>query len=409
MRDLASAVATELDVIAEYSSLASGSSIALTVGSRGIANFSTVVRTVVGALKERGCRPFIVPSMGSHGGATADGQTALLASLGITEETTGAEIRSSMETVVVGSTASGLPVHVDRLAFESDGIILINRVKPHTIFPGPYQSGLLKMLLIGLGKHAGAAAWHAAATRMPFEELVRQAVAVALERIPLVGGLALVEDAEERIVEIRGLRPSEFLDREPGLLERATSLLPGLPETDIDLLIIDEMGKNISGTGMDTNVIRRKHWSDYGTGEHPEPNAPRRIFVRSLTPETHGNAAGIGLADVTLASVVASIDRHTTYTNAITATRPRGAMLPMAFESDEQACEAALASCGISDIRAARIAWITNTLRLSPMLASKALSAALPEEGNWARTDGDITVRFDSEGMLDPNRVTDAF
>jgi len=382
-----------------------GTRVAVTVGSRGIADLVAVVRGLVGELHRRGAEPFIVPAMGSHGGGTAEGQRAVLATLGVTEESVDAPIRSSMETVQVGTTEDGFPVLLDRLASAADHVLVVNRVKPHTEFAGPYQSGLLKMLLIGLGKHAGAIQYHAAATRIPFERLIRTAGRLVLDRVPILAGIAIIENAYDGTAEVVGVPPAEFFAAEERLLARAAAYMATVPFDGIDLLIIDEMGKNISGAGIDTNVIRRKHWADAAIGERLDPGAPKRIFVRDLTSETQGNAAGIGIADFTLRRLADKIDRHKTYTNTITATRPRGAVLPLVYDTDEEAILAAIASAGVVDPAQACIARIRNTLRLTRIEASENLLAGAHPGARIEVTGAGTGIRFDDEGMLTPDRL----
>lgn len=382
-----------------------GKSIAITVGSRGIADLVRILRGLVEQLHAWGAQPFIIPAMGSHGGGTADGQLAVLASLGLTEHSIGAPIRSSMETVEVGRTEDGFPVVIDRLASRAHAILVVNRVKPHTEFFGPYQSGLLKMLLIGLGKHTGARNYHAAATRMPFERLVRTTGKVVLEKVPILAGIAILENAFEQTAEIAGVRPKDFFTVEGTLLARAATYLPGVPYQNIDLLIVDEMGKDISGAGMDTNVIRRKHWAEPNRGETLDATAPKRVFVRDLTDATQGNAAGIGLADFTLARLVAKIDRHKTYVNCITSTRPRGAMLPLTFDTDEETISEAIHSVGIQDVSEARIVRIRDTLHVITMEVSDTLERDLVEGARVRVVADSGELTFDGSGMLVPDRL----
>ena len=382
-----------------------GASVAVTVGSRGIANLTTMLRTIVAGLRDLGAEPFIVPAMGSHGGATAEGQVSVLSSLGVTLESVGAEVRSSMDTAEVGRTQDDFPVVIDRIASEADHILVINRVKPHTEFFGPYQSGLMKMLLIGLGKHTGAINYHRAATRIPFERLIGTAGTVVIERANILAGIAILENAYEQTAEVVGVAPGDFLTEEGELIKRATGYLPGIPFDFVDLLIVDEMGKNVSGAGMDTNVIRRKHWADVAEGETVEHTAPRRVFVRDLTDKTEGNAAGVGLADFALERLARKFDRHKTYTNTITATRPRGAMLPLTYETDREAIEMALASAGVPDAADARIVRILNTLSLIHMEASESLMDSVTA-GATVRSHGQAPgIRFDDAGMLTPDRL----
>lgn len=402
--DPAQAAKDALAGVVDARSLA-GKSVAVTVGSRGIANLPRIVRGLVEQLRGWGGKPFIIPAMGSHGGGTAEGQVAVLATLGVTEESVGEPIRSSMETVEVGRTDDGFPVVIDKHAAQADAILILNRVKPHTEFFGPYQSGLLKMLLIGLGKHTGARNYHAAATQIPFERLIRTAAAVVIGKVPILAGIAIIENAFEQTAHIVGVRPREFLDVEEELLALAASYLPGIPYNNIDLLIVDEMGKNISGAGMDTNVIRRKHWSEPGRGETLEPTAPKRVFVRDLTEATQGNAAGIGLADFALKRLADKIDRHKTYINCITSTRPRGAMLPLLFDTDEEAIAEAVESASVQDSSQARIVRIRNTLHLLTMEVSQTLEGDLCPGARVRVIAKGRGLVFDRNGMLVPDKL----
>jgi hypothetical protein len=402
--DCASAAENALAAVVTDTPL-DGASVALTVGSRGITNLSTIIRALVGELHKRGAEPFIVPAMGSHGGGTAEGQESVLRSLDITEESVGAPIRSSMDTVEVGRTEDDFPVVIDRTASEAHHILVVNRIKPHTEFFGPYQSGLMKMLLIGLGKHRGALNYHQAATHIPFEQLIRTAGTLVIERTNILAGIAILENGHEQTAEIVGVHPQDFLSAEGKLIERATAYLPMVPFGAIDLLIIDEMGKNISGSGIDTNVIRRKHWADLKIGESLEPDAPRRVFVRDLTDKSDGNAAGVGLADFTLDRVAEKYDRHKTYTNTITATRPRGAMLPLTFATDREAIEQTLLSAGISDMATAKIARIRNTLQLVQLEVTKSLMDHTLEGANVRELGPSGGISFDDAGMLTPDKL----
>jgi hypothetical protein len=402
--DCASAAVNSLAAVVADTPL-DGASVALTVGSRGITNLPTIIRALVGELLKRGAEPFIVPAMGSHGGGTAEGQESVLRSLDITEDSVGAPIRSSMDTVEVGRTEDNFPVVIDRVASEAHHILVVNRIKPHTEFFGPYQSGLMKMLLIGLGKHRGALNYHQAATHIPFEQLIRTAGTLVIERTNILAGIAILENGHEQTAEIVGVHPQDFLSAEGKLIERATAYLPMVPFGAIDLLIIDEMGKNISGSGIDTNVIRRKHWADLKIGESLEPDAPCRIFVRDLTDKSDGNAAGVGLADFTLDRVAEKYDRHKTYTNTITATRPRGAMLPLTFATDREAIEQALLSAGISDMATANIARIRNTLQLVQLEVTKSLMDHTLEGANVRELGPGGGISFDDAGMLTPDKL----
>ena len=334
---------------------------ALTAGSRGIANIPVVLRAVADFLKSLEARPFLVPAMGSHGGGTAEGQRRVLESYGITEEFVGAPIRASMEVVSLGASADGYPVVIDRLASEADHIGVIGRVKPHTGYHGGVESGLLKMMMIGLGKHAGAQVCHRIILDEPYEKVVRSVSRTMRARAPIAFGLALVENAYEETARIEGVLPEDFEKREEELLALAKRWLARLPFANADLLIIDEIGKNISGSGMDTNIVGRKRAFRLQPMAEGQPQM-RHIFVRGLSDRTHGNAAGIGLADFTTTRLVKSMDYRATVVNCLTAGHPEGANLPVHFETDREAIEAALVIIGNRLPEQAHIMRIRNTL-----------------------------------------------
>jgi hypothetical protein len=300
--------------------------------------------------------------MGSHGGATAAGQVEVLASLGITEQACGCPIRASMETVVVCQAAEGFPVYFDRVASEADHVLVCNRVKPHTGFTGDLQSGLMKMMLIGLGKRDGADMYHRACQDYAFGQIVRSVAAEVLQRCRIVAGLGIVENADEQTALIRAMPSAEIEQQEKELLKQASAWMARLPFDDGDLLMIDEIGKNISGTGMDTNIVGRKYNDHKATGD--ERPRLRYIFVRGLTEASHGNASGLGLAEFTLQRVVDQLDLAKTATNCVTANHPTGGMIPLYYATDQEVLRAALGSIGLRPPQAARVMWITNTLHL---------------------------------------------
>ena len=390
--DLRAAVERELARLPLVARIEPGQRIAVTAGSRGIARIDEVIAAAVAALRSRGAEPFIVPAMGSHGGATPEGQRAVLADLGVTEERMRAPILATMETVELGQLEDGTPVLMDRYAAEADGILLINRVKPHTDFSGPIESGLAKICAVGLGKRVGAEAMHSAGpaglrTRIPL------AARLAIARRPVLGGLAILENPHEDVAAIVGLLPEEIGGSgEMHLLEQARALRPTLPFPAIDLLIVDAMGKDISGTGMDTGVIGRMHVP----GE-PEPERPRIncIVVLSLTPASHGNAAGIGLADVVSAQLAEQVDWQATWTNAVTAglLGPGRARLPIVGATAQDAVELGLLMCGVPATARARVAHIVSTKHLGEFRVSEALleTAEAPLE----RLGAPAPLRFD--------------
>jgi hypothetical protein len=398
VEDVEAAVREELAKLDLPSVLRAGATVAVTAGSRGIAGIARLLAAVVGMLRSWGLEPFVVSAMGSHGGGTPDGQRRILAHLGITEESVGCPLRITSDVVEVGRTRSGWPVYCDAQAACADGILVVNRVKPHTSFRGTIESGLWKMMAVGLGKVPGATLVHRLGPPM-MERVIREVGEVFLSRMPVVGGLGVVENGYEETALIRGLRPGEF-EREAELLELAKSLLPRLPVDDVDVLIVDEMGKNYSGTGMDVNVIGR-----FRVQGVPEPERPRvkRLVVLDLSRASEGNANGIGLADITTRRLVSKIDFRSTYLNALTTTFFMRVAVPMTFETDREAVEAALRSLGLEDVGQARVLRIANTLELEEFWASAALSGELESLG-LVPVGEEEELRFDAEGNLGPWR-----
>ena len=374
-----------------------GQRIAITGSSRGIPNLATAVREVAAAVREAGAEPFVIPGMGSHGGATAAGQIEVLANNGITEETVRAPIRSSMDVIRVGTTSTGFPVYLDRNASESDGIVVLNRVKPHTGFTGKVESGLCKMMVIGLGKQAGAQKIHQQSLEVEMRRMILEASRIILERspAPFLGGLALVDNAFKETALVRGvsMRSHETLvDEEGALLEQAYGWLPRIPFDEMDTLIVDEIGKNVSGSGMDTNVI----------GTKPGLARPRigAIYVRGLTPETHGNATGIGQADVMPRRLLEEIDLHSTYMNTFTAKRLLGSKMPLMAENDLQALQVCLTVRADEDPATARVVRIRNTNLLAEFEASPALREEIAGRPSLEIVEETKPLRFDQRGDL---------
>jgi hypothetical protein len=368
--DIAGAVHEELAKLKLHQSIRPGQSVAITAGSRGIHQIETILRAVVEYIRGIGGEPFIVPAMGSHGGATAAGQVEVLASLGVTEQSCLCPIRASMDTVVVCQAAEGFPVHFDKFAYQADHVIVCNRVKPHTGFTGDLQSGLMKMMLIGLGKKAGAEVYHRACQDYNFGQIVRSVATEVLERCHIVAGLGIVENGYEQTALVQAALPGDIERCEKRLLNKANAWMPRLPFDDGDLLMIDQIGKNISGTGMDTNIVGRK-FNDHAAVGAEKPRL-RYIFVRGLTEATRGNASGLGLAEFTLKRVVDQMDPIKTATNCVTANHPTGGMIPLYFESDREVLQAALGSIGLREPRNARMMWIPDTLQLQVVECSTA-------------------------------------
>jgi hypothetical protein len=365
--DAAASTRSQISHLGLLSHLKPGASVAIGVGSRGIAQLPLIVGAVVDAVREVGGSPFIVPAMGSHGGATAEGQATLLEHLGVTERSVGAPVRASMDVVQLGSSSGGLPLFVDNQAAAADGIIAINRVKPHTSFHGPVESGLVKMLVIGFGKQAGADVAHA----LGFEHMATHLLDLStawLERLPLLFGVAVLENALDETARIVVLPRHNLVSGERDLIEEARRLMPSIPLGPLDVLVVDEIGKNISGVGMDPNITGRAPNQLVASDLHVE-----RIVALRLSRATDGNAAGIGLADVTTAVLEGSIDRAKGYVNSLTSTTMTTIKLPMVMRTDELAIKAALKT---SHARGpARAIRIHNTLRLDDIWVSEALLA----------------------------------
>lgn len=398
IEDLEGEVRSELERLDLESRVKPRAKVAVTAGSRGIANIAKIIGAVVQYLKEIDGKPFIFPAMGSHGGATAPGQVAVLKSLGITEEAMGCPIRATMEVVELGRTPSGVPVYVDRYAAQADHIFLINRVKPHTAFSGKIGSGLLKMIAIGMGKQRGAKAAHRSAFEIGLERAILEVAQVIMKEISILGGLALVEGFHHETALIAALRPEEFFEREPELLERAKELMPRLPFSELDLLIVDEAGKELSGTGMDTQIIGRQYILN-----EPEPEGPRikRIYLRGLSPAAEGNGFGIGLADFIHSRVLDQLDLEKTYINALTGTGPEKARIPPYFRSDRTAIKLALATIGPVEPAGARVLWIKNTLELEEFYISEALISET-ENNPELEVGKPFPLSFDGAGNLKP-------
>jgi hypothetical protein len=371
---------------------------AVAVGSRGIGEIDTIIRTIVDELKKNGLEVFIVPAMGSHGGATAEGQIEYLAGYNITEKTMGVPIRSSMEVVALGEVEAGVPVLFDKLAFEeADLIVPVNRVKCHTGFRGPVESGLHKMLVIGLGNHIGAQSIHALGFAR-FKELIPKAGELILERVPAIKfGMAIVENAKDLPSIIEAVPSAEFKSREPELLELSRSLMPRLNFRDIDLLVVRELGKNISGAGLDPNVTGRFWMSHMEDG----PLICNRIVLLDLTPESHGNAMGVGMADAISRKLLNKIDFSATYTNAITAARIEKARIPMVMKDDRDTIKIALQAIGLPPHQKPRMVIIKNTLELEHIYISEGLREEAGANPNL-RISGDLReMVFDANGNLD--------
>jgi hypothetical protein len=375
-----------------------GQSVALTVGSRGIVNIDVIIGATVEHMKALGARPFIIPAMGSHGGGTAEGQRSVLEHYGVTEATMGCPVHATMDVVQVGE-ALGLPIWLDRYAAEADWIGVVNRIKPHTGFTGDIGSGLLKMMTIGTGKHRGAVQAHRANIRLGYERMITELGAGMLRSGRIAFGLGVVENGYDETALVQAFLPGELEAGERALLRKARAWMAKLPFEVLDLLIVDEIGKEISGTGMDTNVIGR-----HATWFERPFTSPRITFVLACdtTANTYGNANGIGLADFTTRRLADKIDWEPTYVNALTACSPAGPKLPPVFDSTREAIAVALSCLGLERVEEARVVRIQNTLRLTEVEVSEALAPELAAREDLTPLGEPADMTFGPDGRLPP-------
>lgn len=374
-----------------------GGTIAVGVGSRGITVIPTVAHAAVDALKSMEFKPFIVAAMGSHGGATADGQRELLANYGVTAEAMGVPVRTDMDTLELGTNPIGLPIYFDKNAYEADGIVLLNRVKPHTDFHATYESGVLKMLVIGLGKRQGATQVHKLGLR-GLKEVLPAVGAFLLKNTKFALGLAIIENAEDVPAEIVPLEPEQVLEVEPKLLDRARGLMGRLPFDQIDVLAVGELGKNYSGAGMDPNVIGRLMVETQNDFDRP---VVTRLVVLDASEETHGNIVGVGFADLTTERLVEKLDVEPFRINVLTSCCLERARIPITLASDEAVFEAALDTCWRISPSEARLVVIPNTLELNTLWVSPALEAEVAAHPHLTRETDYLPIPFSSEGTLD--------
>jgi len=382
-----------------------GARIAVAVGSRGISNLHTIVGAVLDVLKTAGTHPFIVPAMGSHGGATPEGQTEILAEYGVSEARLGVPVRAAMEVERIGGTQDGADVLFRVEALRADGIVVVNRVKPHTDFTSDWLgSGVLKMIVVGLGKQAGAANFHAVCSRLGYERVVPSMAKVSLRAAPILCGVGIVENQFHDTARIEVWQRDEIETGEAKLFAEAKRLMPLLPFDELDLLIVDRIGKNISGSGMDPNVTGRwvRDYSALPKAKMASTPTIRRIFVRDLTPETHGNAIGIGFAELTTARLVRAMDKPATYINALTALSPNAARIPIHFETDREAISAALGSLALGDPRRSRIARVTDTLSLELLQVSEAFADLVKPRSDLEKKSEPAEMQFDASNNLSP-------
>jgi hypothetical protein len=384
----------------EHSGLAArlrpGARVAIGVGSRGIANIAEIVHGVVQYWRAHEMVPFVFPAMGSHGAATAEGQADVLAHFGITERSMACPIVSRAEVVSLGTTADGIEVFMDAAAHAADAVMIVARVKWHTTFDGRLESGLMKMMAIGLGKFAGAQKYHTHARRLGLEQVIRTVGRRVLESGKMIGGLAIVEDAHHNTARLEAVPADGMERRDEELLALAKSWMPRLP-CALDVLVVDEIGKTISGTGMDAKVVNRGPSGEY----NPWPGLPSigRIFVRNLARETYGNAMGIGMADVTTDRLVGQIDWEPTLVNALSAGNPSRVRVPPHFAADRECLQWVAATAGKLDLTDVTYGWIRNTLELGRLAISRALRNEV-ERQSWIEVEGEIAVQWDHAANL---------
>jgi len=395
LEDVKRAVREEIRSLSLERRVTSGQSVAVAVGSRGIGNLAAIVEQTLRELEGLGLNPFVVPAMGSHGGATAEGQRAVLASLGVTEDSMQVQVRSSMDTRLLGPSSLGLPVHIDAAALQADHIVAVNRIKAHTKFKAPIESGLMKMLAVGLGKHAGASLLHRLAIRHSLEAVILDSARTVLAEAPVLFGMGVVENGLGEPHRVQAFLPQSIEEGEAGLLALAKELAPKIPFKEVDLLIVDQIGKDISGTGMDTNVTGRNRdiLGDFTAGP-----GVKRILIRDLSPGTKGNALGIGLADFCVRRAVQKMDLEATYTNAMTGISPEKAAIPMHLPTDREAICSALHSLGDWRPEAVRVVRIRDTLHLTRLQVSEALTTDLPE--TCSLLSSPQAMAFDAQGNL---------
>lgn len=394
IENLEQAMNEKLQQVSIRSKVKPGMEIAIAVGSRGMDRLVEITAQTVQFLKDLGAVPFIVPSMGSHGGATAEGQREVLAHLGVTEESVKAEIRSSMDVIKLGELPNGLPVYIDKYASQADGIVVINRIKPHTAFRGPVESGIMKMISIGLGKQKGAEATH----QLGFKYMAENVPAMAkmmMEKTPILFGVATLENAFDRVARIEVLPVEEIEEKEPALQALAKQLLPKLFFDQIDVLVIDEIGKNISGDGMDPNI----------TGRYPTPYAKggpdvNKMVVLDLTHQTEGNANGVGTADFTTQRLVDKMDREVTYANGLTSTVCAPTKIATTLANDKDAIKAAIKTCNILDFTKVKMVRIKNTLEIAEIEVSEALIDHVTQHPDMEQLSDLFELPFNDEGNL---------
>ncbi len=393
--DIPSHVRMQMKANIKESGSFEGKRIAITSGSRGIPHIDVILKAICDVLKEWGAEPFVVPAMGSHGGATAKGQAEVLESFGITEERIGAPVRSSMEVVQYGTLPNGIPLYCDKLAFESDGIVICHKIKPHTDFRNEHESGLCKMIAIGLGKHKGATAIHSQGFA-EFGSFITETARQFLKVAPVAFGVGIIQNAYDEIHTIEVVPKDRIMEADARLLCEAKRQMARFLFDDIDVLIIDRIGKNISGYGFDPNVVGRSNSRCYG---FKDPVHIKRLFIRGLTPESHHNGSGINEADITTRRCLNDIDWSETWINLITATEIQGSKIPMYVNNDREALVIAMSCCnGVP--RPHRVVRIKDTLSMKEIQVSEALYDAIRDQPGIEYVKGPEEIPFDNDGFM---------
>lgn len=401
--DVAGEVEAQLANLSLREKIRPGQSVAITAGSRGIANIGDILKAVVGHFKQLGAEPFVVPAMGSHGGGTTEGQRGLIESYGITEAFCGCPIRASMDTVVVCDAAEGFPVHFDKHAYAADHVVVCNRIKPHTLFVGVIESGLMKMMLIGLGKHAGAEIYHRAIKDYSFGRIVRSVAKEVLQKCGIVAGVAIVENSYGQTAKIEAVPPEAIEEREKALLQLAKQWTPRLPFEAADILLIDEIGKNVSGSGLDLNVVGRKHHCHEAA--HDEVPKIKVIAVRDLTPLTHGSAVGIGMVEFCRSRAIEKMDVNATRVNALTGGFHVEAMTPLDYPTDREMLQVMLSQIGLTEPPDAKLLWIRNTLDLAEIECSASYLNGARGRDDLEILSDPCPLTFDAGGNLDDDHM----
>ena len=405
IRNIEQMVRDQLSEPGLMSAVKPGDSVAITAGSRGVANIHIILKTVVEELKAIGASPFIIPAMGSHGKATAEGQIEVLEHYKVTEEIVGAPIKSSMETVQLGNCRDGFMVYMDKNAYEADHVVVVNRIKQHTDFCGKIESGLVKIIGIGLGKRDGAASYHGASLHYGFERVLRGVAEIVLNTGKIAFGLGIIENQYDETAVISSVHGNTLVEEEERLQEKAKEMAAHLPFDELDVLIVDEIGKDISGAGMDTKIIGRLMHTG---GEDLEKPKITRIFARDITPNSMGNAGGIGLADFTTTRLVNKMDREATYINFITAMGPQKVRIPVYYDTDREVLDAVFQTIGMVKPEESRTVRIKNTLELALVEVSEKFLDAVKERDDLEIAGKLKEMEFDSAGNLTPLHVAES-